>query len=404
MVTYDKSFASNYKSKYWSKKNECLPKYVYKSTSKKYIFDCICGHEFTAALNHISNGKWCSFCSNPPKQLCEDNNCNECYEKSFASHPKSEFWSDKNQLKPRQVFKNSHKSFLFDCNKCYHELNIKLEKISIKNSWCSYCVNQKLCEKEECNECYEKSFASHIKSKFWSNKNDLIPRQIFKQSNKKYIFDCTICNHEFECNIDSIYKGVWCIFCANQKLCENNDCTKCFNKSFALHHKSKFWSDKNKLQPKDLFRSTNKKFWFNCDICKNEFYSALNHISNGEWCPHCKHKTELKLFEWLKEKYPNVQKQLTFYWSQKKRYDFVINNIIIELDGPQHFKQVSNWQTPEENQINDSLKNKLANDNGYRMIRICQEIVLNDLEDWDYQLINAIKNNETIIRIGNIYD
>ena len=38
------------------------------------------------------------------------------------------------------------------------------------------------------------------------------------------------------------------------------------------------------------------------------------------------------------------------------------------------------------------------------MIRICQEIVLNDLEDWGYQLINAIKNNETIIRIGNIYD
>ena len=71
---------------------------------------------------------------------------------------------------------------------------------------------------------------------------------------------------------------------------------------------------------------------------------------------------------------------------------------------PQHFKQISNWQTPEENQINDSLKNKLANDNGYRMIRICQEIVLNDLEDWGYQLINAIKNNETIIRIGNIYN
>ena len=99
---------------------------------------------------------------------------------------------------PRQVFKNSHKSFVFNCNIYVHEFEIKLENISLKNTWCSYCVNQKLCEKEECNECYEKSFASHIKSKFWSNKNDLIPIQIFKQSNKKYIFDCTICKHEFQ--------------------------------------------------------------------------------------------------------------------------------------------------------------------------------------------------------------
>ena len=307
---------------------------------------------------------------------------------------------------PRQVFKNSHKSFVFNCNICVHEFEIKLENISLKNTWCSYCVNQKLCEKEECNECYEKSFASHIKSKFWSNKNELQPKEVFKQSNKKYIFDCTICKHEFQCNIDSIYKGVWCIFCANQKLCGNDYCTECFNKSFASHHKSKFWSTKNELQPKEVFRSTNKKFWFNCDRCKNEFESSLNHVSNGRWCSYCAFKTELKLFEWLKEKYLNVQKQVTFDWSRKKRYDFVLENfkLIIELDGPQHFKQISNWQTPEENQINDSLKNKLANDNGYRMIRICQEIVLNDLEDWGYQLINAIKNNETIIRIGNIYD
>jgi very-short-patch-repair endonuclease len=81
----------------------------------------------------------------------------------------------------------------------------------------------------------------------------------------------------------------------------------------------------------------------------------------------------------------------------------VINNIIIELDGKQHFEQVSNWQSPEENKINDSLKNKLANDNGYRMIRICQEIVLNDLEDWEIQLINSITTENTLINIGSVY-
>ncbi len=74
------------------------------------------------------------------------------------------------------------------------------------------------------------------------------------------------------------------------------------------------------------------------------------------------------------------------------------------MDGKQHFVQVSNWQSPEENQLNDNLKNKLALENGYRMIRICQQIVLNNLEEWDKKLLNSIKNNNLISKIGTIYN
>ena len=38
-----------------------------------------------------------------------------------------------------------------------------------------------------------------------------------------------------------------------------------FEKSFASHEKSKYWSDKNgELKPKDFFKSISKKFWFDC--------------------------------------------------------------------------------------------------------------------------------------------
>lgn len=174
-----------------------------------------------------------------------------------------------------------------------------------------------------------------------------------------------------------------CPYCNGNKICFEETCLNCYNRSFASYYKSKYWSNKNKDKPRNIIKFNHNKFWFDCNICNNEFFSALNHISNGKWCPNCKYKTELKLFEWLKEKYKNVQKQITFEWSQNKRYDFVINNIIIELDGKQHFEQISNWQSPEKNNINDLLKNKLANENGYRMIRICQEIVLYDKEDWE---------------------
>ena len=56
--------------------------------------------------------------------------CDECFSRSFASHPKAEFWSDKNDDLPRNVALNSNKSFYFDCNDCNNELYIPPSRIN----------------------------------------------------------------------------------------------------------------------------------------------------------------------------------------------------------------------------------------------------------------------------------
>lgn len=384
--------------KFWSNKNKLKPNNVSKNSNWKYWFDCDkCNHIFDIPIVNIHKNNWCPYCKN--KKLCENEDCKECYEKSFATSNKAKYLKNDN---PRMIFKNSNKKLTFDCNKCDHSFTKCISDVNI-GGWCPFCCGQKICFEENCQDCFDKSFASQEKSKYWSSKNKENPRQVFRSAAKKYLFDCNKCHHSFETSTNDVTNNRWCPYCNSYKICFEENCKECFNKSFSSYSKSKFWSNKNKEKPRHVLKYSANKYYFNCNICKNEFYSALRHISNGKWCPHCKHKTELKLFEWLKEKYPNVQKQITFDWSQKKRYDFVINNIIIELDGPQHFKQISNWQSPEENQINDTLKNKLANDNGYRMIRICQEIVLNDLEDWEIQLINAITTENTLINIRSVY-
>ena len=93
------------------------------------------------------------------------------YEKSFASHEKAQYWSDKNELKPNEVFRCSNTKFYFTCNICNNEFDISPNNVNT-GYWCPYCVN-KLCDKENCNQCFEKSFNSHDKSKFWSDKNKL---------------------------------------------------------------------------------------------------------------------------------------------------------------------------------------------------------------------------------------
>jgi len=228
---------------------------------------------------------------------------------------------------------------------------------------------------------------------------------VFNQCNKKHWFECDKCNHSFDSTLGNIVAGNWCAYCASQKLCEDQECIHCFNKSFASHDKAKFWSDKNgDVTPRNVFKQCNKKHWFECDKCNHSFDSALNNIVYGQWCPYCKHKTELKLYEALKPIYPSIITQFKQEWCQKQTYlpfDFCIPelNIIIELDGAQHFRQVSNWLSPEETHENDKYKETRAKENGYSVIRIIQEDVLNATYDWLAKLVTTI---EGIRNSGNI--
>jgi len=131
------------------------------------------------------------------------------------------------------------------------------------------------------------------------------------------------------------------------------------------------------------------------------------HLSGGG-CPLCKNKTEGKLKNILQSKFPSLIYQFKTAWCRNKNslpFDFCIpeHNIIIELDGPQHFKQVFNWSTPEKQFENDKYKEKCANDNNYSMIRLIQDDVFFDKYDWYVELCNAIDTIITSDAIINIY-
>jgi very-short-patch-repair endonuclease len=419
---FEKSFASHEKSKYWSEKNGVKPRHIFKASSNKYWFDCVCGHEFNSSLDQITGKRqgWCPYCSNPPKQLCENEDCKPCFEKSFASHEKSKYWSEKNDhVIPRHIFKASSNKYWFDCV-CGHEFNSSLDQITGKRQcWCPYCANQKLCENEDCKTCFEKSFASHEKSKYWSDKNIITPRQVSKRTHEKYWFNC-ICGHDFKKKIEHITENnSWCPYCCNttQKLCHNNECKKCYENSFASHEKSKYWSDKNLdengniINPRQVVKGSGNKYYFMCDY-NHDFNSSLDQISGKKtWCPICVNKTEKKIYEQLLKIYPSIVSQFRSDWCKNiisKRnlpFDFVIEEqkIIIELDGAQHFVQVMNWKTPEENLNNDQYKQKCANENGYSVIRIIQEDVWNDAYDWLNELTQNIIKITSEHAIQNIY-
>lgn len=173
---------------------------------------------------------------------------------------------------------------------------------------------------------FEKSFASHEKSKFWSVCNEKEPQYYALNSHKKAWFDCDKCNHKFEMPVSSVSsKNAWCNYCANRKMCYEETCITCYNKSFASHEKSNFWSDKNEIEPRKVFKKTAIKYWFKCNKCVNEFKSKLCHVSDGSWCPKCRYKTEDKLHKILLELYPNIKDQYKADWCK------ILNTYLLTL-------------------------------------------------------------------------
>jgi len=337
------------------------------------------------------------------------------FENSFASVEKSNQWSPKNKLKPNEVFKYSNEKFLFDCNVCSHEFSITLA--NVKYHWCPYCVNQKLC-KDNCDYCYDKSFASTskiLKLKQWSDNNELTPREVFKSSNTKYLFNCDNCDHEISMSPYHISINVWCYYCTNKKVCDSDSCDMCYKNSFAINEFAKHWSPKNIKTPRMVLKSSAKKYIFDCPFCKNEYIRSLSAITQGYWCGCTFNKTETKLYNFLKTCFV-VEKEKKFNWCKNVKhlpFDFCIeeHKIIIELDGDHHFKDIKYFKsTREKRQETDKYKMIQAKSNGYSIIRIFQLDVWRDRNNWVENLHRAIIKakgsigNPIVIYIGKIYE
>jgi hypothetical protein len=111
------------------------------------------------------------------------------------------------------------------------------------------------------------------------------------------------CNTIFERMLGIIIKGnkYLCNICMKntsdckyggncQKLCDNNDCVICYNNSFASTDMSKFWSNKNIKNSRQVYKFSSMNYLFICNACKHEFKISLTHVSEGKWCPYCSHQ------------------------------------------------------------------------------------------------------------------
>ena len=163
MITakYTYKLKDNVKSKQWSEKNKIEIDKVSLYSRKKYWFKCKdCSHDFLSIVcNFIrSDGNGCPYCNS--KLLCD---CKICYNKSLVSNPLSKNITDKT-LQLTKIFKGTMKKYEIKCEKCKHIS----KRIPRRFDMCNYCNGKSLCLENNCNNCFNRSFASNEKSKYWS--------------------------------------------------------------------------------------------------------------------------------------------------------------------------------------------------------------------------------------------
>jgi Protein of unknown function (DUF559) len=242
---------------------------------------------------------------------------------------------------------------------------------------------------------------------------------VLKNSHVKIWLVCD-CRKEYNVAVNAIKDNKpRCKCCKSTavKLCKDDACDKCYNKSFKAHPKSLYWDiHLNSLQPRQVALHSNTPIHFICSQGHKFMLTPNAIITANTWCQLCKVTTEMLLNNKLMSLGYEISPQATYDWCKNSetgyflRFDVVVESVkcIVELDGAQHFRQVANWDPPEKQHINDLFKMKCAKEQGYTMIRIFQEDVWNNRGNWLEKLQAALHvyeiPSEIYISTGNHYD
>lgn len=414
---------------WFSADNETPAALAFRGSSKVYKWMCTkasCLHAFEATPSHIfscgtTTRTGCPYCAN--QKLCTADSCDICMEKSVAHHAaelldRKIVYSPGNAVSARQVFKYSGKARLWICLTpgCGHTFSAVPSSVlsDTQPSSCTYCSDHGLCGDASCETCKAKTIAYITEDLLarnirFSASNKVPPHKVRLHSEYFADWDCLVCDHTFNAVVRSVIAGTGCSFCGNCRLCDDDKCDTCLEKSVAyyaedLEDRGVRFSTKNDRPARQVFRGASYLHTWECISCGNVFDAAPAHMTGmSSGCPLCRSSCALALHTLLvsifgeaavvrEAKFPwckNV-KMLPFDWSIGKNG----KTILIELDGVQHFIEVEIWRSkPEDAVARDTYKAFRALQDGTEIagiIRIAQPDIYKKWKPWKSELLSAI--------------
>lgn len=365
-----------------------------------------CKHEYQATIKSRQR-EGCPFCTHA--KLCEHTSL------SFTHSELSSQWHPtlNGKLTPAMVTAGSGKIVFWLCPKkcshgCEHVYKAPIYNRACRNIGCSFCAHKKLCKHMTLDVTHPE-----LCKEFHTSKNgNLTPNQLIAGSGQivwwtcPNVFKCG-CKHEWKTSVNNRLqgKGTGCPFCSKNKWCDHRTIDNTYPDIASQ------WSETKNgdLKPSQFRASSYEEIWWVCEYLHTWKSQIRTRCYDRSGCPHCVNKTEKLFFVYLTKKYTNVELRFTLDNCKNKNhlpFDFYLPdyNVILELDGNQHFKQVQNWRPSELTRHFDVFKMQRAREKGHKIIRIFQEDVYKHDEAWlDSQLSPHIKDpNAPIVTAVNV--
>jgi hypothetical protein len=298
------------------------------------------------------------------------------------------------ELTSNNIYKGNDFSLEFYCHECTEIFYAFWGQI-FYGSGCSVCCGR------QAGKYHSLQFLRPDLMNEWSSKNILDPSKLTIKSEKRVLWVCCKCGHEWDTRVYSRTNGGGCPACCGFVVTDKNRLSKLYP------YLSEEWDYENNsnLLPSEVSYGSNKKINWVCPECGNHWKDSIVARTTGRGCPQCNMSGgESRINAWLKTNCINFIYQYGFedcrsiIHNRMLRFDFCIldekesTKILIEFDDLQHDKFIPFFhKTMErflEHQQRDKTKTDYCLKNNYKLIRIKQknfneieEILSRELQD-----------------------
>ena len=242
-------------------------------SSKKVWWKCSKGHEWKTTVEHRIEGTGCPICSG--KKVLVGYNDLQTVNPQLAKewHP-----TRNGKLTPMDVTVGSNKKVWW-LGKCGHEWQANInDRNSGRN--CPICSGKKVLVGYNDLETVNPKLAAE-----WHpyKNGDLTPKHVTKGSDKK-VWWLGECGHEWQAVVGDRNSGTNCPYCKGKKILVGYNDLETVNPRLAAE-----WHPiKNEpLKPSDVTSGSNKKVWWLCSVCGNEWQAVISGRATGRGCPKC---------------------------------------------------------------------------------------------------------------------
>lgn len=278
-----------------------------------------CGHEWKANINARARGNGCKKCANAKLgdkiaavKLANNGSL-------LDHHPQlAEEWNyaRNGTITPETITAHNNQKVWWVCKVCGHEWEATINNRS-KEHGCPQCSRirvQKLKKETELKQRGSLLYNNPSWLSEWNyTLNDVDPRDVFLNSSTPYWWTCAN-GHNFKASPNNRNGGKGCPYCSNHKV------LKGFNDLETLYPKLLVEWDYEKnidVLPNSVTPGSDKKVWWKCSYCGNEWYINIYKRVAGNGCAVCAGKKVLVGYNDLATTAPHIAQE----WNYDKNID-----------------------------------------------------------------------------------